>query len=235
MICITCVFALLLSEAWSMGGTQRRVTGGDQERQAPQFRPTRELEIEDKVSEIRSQAIESSTLISEEVSLALQINETQTDSIEETEDRIDPGYKDQRKKKQLRRNMKKRKNKRMKKGKGRGVGTLKVENDPFDKKGSQKESGESFAGENENEEEPMDEGNEEEGEKANDYETEIDMPESIEVENKFAETNTVYDVTTEEMNNEMDVATNESGWWERTKNRFSSIASYFSSFLHDNL
>ena len=236
MICITFLLALLLSEAWSMPGTQWRVTGGDQERQAAQFRPTRDLEIDDRMSEIGSQANGPYRLISDQVMFTLRINDTKLDSIEETDDRIDPGNKGHRKKTLLKKNKNKRKNKkRKKKGKGNRVKTLKGENDIADNKGSQKESGESIAGDDEKEEEPTDEGYDEEEEMENNYETETDMPESIEIENKFAETSTVYDVTTEEMNIEMDVATKESGWWERTKNRFSSIASSFSSFLHNNL
>ena len=167
---------------------------------------------------------------------ALQINETKLNFIAETEDRIDPGNKDQRKKIRQMKNRKKRKNKkRMKKGKGNRVRTLKGENDTVDNKGSQQGSGERIAGVEEKVEEPMDEGNEGEEEKDNDYETETDIPQSIEIENKYSETNTVDDATTEEMNNDVEVATKESGWWERTKNGFSSIASSFSKFLHNNL
>jgi len=242
MICITFVFTLLLCEAWSVPGTQWRVSGGDQERQATQFRPTRDLEIEDRMSEIRSQVNGSSTLISQDIIFALQINETQLNFIEETEGRIDPGYKDQRRKIQQRKNRKKGKNKkRTKKGKGNRLRALKGENDIVDNKGSQERSGESIAGEDEKVEEPMDERNEREGEKDNDYDTETDISQSIEIENNISETNTVDDATTEEMNNDMEVAAKESGWWERRKMDFpqlqvlslnSSIIIYRSNFQY---
>ena len=236
MICIPFIFAILLSEAWSIPGVQWRVTRRDQDRQATIFRPTRELETEDRMSRIRSKTNGSSTLISEEVSSLLQINENPLNSIEDPEDSINPGYKDQRKKKQQRNNRMKRKNKkRMKTGKGNRVRASKGENDIVDSKGSQKESGEIIADNDDKEEEPMDEENKEEEEKENDHETETDMPESTEIENIFAETNTIHNVTTEKMNPESDVATKDSGWWERTKDKLSSIARSFSNFLHNNL
>ena len=223
MISITFFFALLLSESWSMPGTQWRVATKDKDRQTTQFRPTRDTEIEDRMSRIRPQVKESYSLISEEVISALQVNEAQLDFIEETEDRINPGYKDQRNKKKLRKNRKKKNNMpRMKKEEGERVNNLNGENDIVDSKERQKESEENIADDNEKDE-SMNEEKKEAGGKENDYETGTEMSESIEVENIFAEKNNDYDVSTEEIDTQSDVTTMESGWWERTKNRFSSI------------
>ena len=81
-----------------MPETQWRVATKDKDRQTTQFRPTRDTEIEDRMSRIRPQVKESYSIISEEVISALQVNEAQLDCIEETEDRINPGYKDRRNK-----------------------------------------------------------------------------------------------------------------------------------------
>ena len=223
MVRITFFFAPLLSEALSMPGTQWRVASRDEDRQKTQFRPTRDLDIEDRMSRIRPQANGSSSLISEQVIFASQINESQLDSIEETDDRENSGDNDQRTKKKLWKNRKKKKHKtRMKKEEGKRVRNSKGENDIVDSKERQKESEENIADGNDKDE-PMDEEKEDVRGKENDNETGTEMLVSIEVENISAETNNDYDVTTEEMNIESDVATKESGWWKPTKNRFSSI------------